>query len=245
MRFRAVLRLGVVAIICAGSGAARGDIIATFDDLPTPPPLDGATGLQSANNNSLVYGGIAWDSGFSVVGDQYRVNPLPNPPPNPVFGIPHSGHYFVTNGNGDSGLTITTGLVLTGAWFGRNEYYGFGGGADQVTIVAMSGSTDLASVVFDLPPETHPGEPNPMSFDDLSRFAALSGITGYRVDRHAPSQFAVNWVADDFQFVSVVPEPGSLALSASALPAVAVLLRRRRGVRGSQRTSGHDAMSEA
>jgi hypothetical protein len=221
---RASLPLCLITIFCAVAGAARADIVATFDDLPTPPALDSATGLQFANNNSLVYRGITWDSGFSVVGDQYRVNPPPNPPPNPLFGIPHSGDYFVTNGNGGS-VTIKTGLVLTGAWFGRIQYYGFGGGADQVTIVAVSGSTDLASVVFNLP-ENNPGEPEPLSFVDTSSFANLSGITGYRIDRNAPSQFAVNWAADDFQFRSV-PEPGSLAMIVTATPFLGLLLRRK------------------
>jgi hypothetical protein len=232
MRHRSVLRLGVVALLCAASGAARADFLATFDDLPAPPALDSSTGLRSANSNSLVYGGITWDSRFDVVGDQFRVNPPPNPPPNPVYGIPHSGHYFLTNDAGADGLTINTNLILTGAWFGRNEYFGFGGGADQVTIVAMSGSTDLASVVFNLPPETTPGQPPAMSFVDLSSFAGLSGITGYRIDRHVPRDFAVNWVADDFQFVtaSAVPEPGSLTLLACALPAGALLLWRKRSV---------------
>src|SRR5262249_22707759 len=96
--------------------------------------------------------------------------------------------------------------------------------------VAMSGTRDLASVVFDLPPEAHPGEPNPMSFVNLSQFASLSGVTGYRIDRRAPNQFAVNWVADDFQFAtaSSVPEPGPLALITASFPALAFLLRRRR-----------------
>jgi PEP-CTERM motif len=145
-------------------------------------------------------------------------------------------------------VTMTTGLTMTGAWFGRNEYFGFGGGADQVTIVAMSGATDLRSVVFNLPPEIVPGVAPPMSFVDLSSFAGLSGITGYRIDRRAPSQFAVNWVADDFTFatatVAAVPEPGTLALMASALPALAVIVWRKRRGLAQGRTSRRNAPSQ-
>lgn len=224
MRLRCSLVAGLAVILGAGSGTVRGDVIATFDDLPSAPATDAATGLQNANGNSLLYKDITWDSRFTVVGDEFRESPSPNP----LFGLPHSGHYFVTNDDGDSGLTITTNLVLTGAWFGRNEYFGFGGGADQITIVALSGGTDLASVVFDLP-ETHDGQPEPLSFVDTSVFAGLSGITGYRIDRRAPRDFAVNWVADDFQFTTrAVPEPGSLGLMTLALPVVGIALKRRR-----------------
>ncbi len=209
------IRIGLAALGLAIVATANASVItATFDDLPTPPALNSATGLQFANNNSLDYNGVLWDSGFSVVGDQYKVDP----PAGPDFGIPHSGHYYVTNENGGS-VTLTTDLLLTGAWFGQNEYYGYGGGADQITIVALSGSNDLASVVFDLL-EAHPGQPEPLAFVDTSAFAGLSGITGYRIDLHGPNQFSVNWVADDFQFTqaAAVPSPGTLALLAAALP---------------------------
>jgi hypothetical protein len=43
-------------------------------------------------------------------------------------------------------------------------------------------------------------------------------ITGYRIDRNAPSEFARNWVADDFQFeIRAVPVPGTLALAGIGL----------------------------
>lgn len=221
-------RIALVAIglaIALTANPARASVItATFDDLPTPPALNSATGLQFANNNSLDYSGVLWDSGFRVVGDQYKVDPVAGPD----FGLPHSGQYFVTNENGGS-VTLTTSLLLTGAWFGQNEYYGYGGGADQITIVALSGSTDLASVVFDLL-ETHPGQPEPLAFVDTSAFAGLSGISGYRIDRRAPNQYAVNWVADDFQFTraAYVPSPGTLALLGAVVPGW-IGLRRRQG----------------
>ncbi|UUZ56330.1 hypothetical protein LP419_14615 [Massilia sp. H-1] len=48
--------------------------------------------------------------------------------------------------------------------------------------MALNGALELASVEFDLP-ESHPGQPEPLTFVDTSAFGALSGITGYRIDR--------------------------------------------------------------
>lgn len=195
------------------TGIAQANVVATFDDLPLPPELTSSSGLQYTNdNNSLSYRGTIWDDRFSVVGDQYRVSPLDGP----LFGLPHSGHYFVTNQDGQSGLLITTPNILTGAWFGRNEYYGFGaGGADQITIFALSGATELASVVFDLP-ETADGEPEVLSFVDTGIFQTLTGISAYRIDRRELGTQSGHWVADDFQFISTseVPLPMSLNLMA-------------------------------
>jgi hypothetical protein len=212
------LRIILAALSLAiSSFTEAGVITANFDDLPSLPGVTSATSLSSANNNSLTYDGIVWDSGLSVAGDQYRISQS-----GPTYGIPNSGHYFVTNNNGGS-VSVMTSLPLIGAWFGRNEYYGFGGGADQITIVALSGNTALSSVVFNLP-ETHPGQPEPLSFVDTSAFLALSGITGYRIDSHAPSQFQVNWIADDFQFV---PNPNTWTLFIAALPGWLFLKRRQ------------------
>lgn len=217
------LALGLI-LAALTTTTAHASTIATFDDLALPPALDSATGLQYTNaSNSLLYQGVLWDARFGVVGDQYRVSAS-----GPLFGIAHSGHYFVTNGNGQSGLTITTDKVLTSAWFGRNQYYGFSeGGADQVTIVALRNGTALASVVFDLP-ESHPGQPEPLSKVDTSSFANLSGITGYRIDRRELGSQSGHWVADDFQFTSPVPEPETWGMMLLGLGGLA-FARRRKG----------------
>lgn len=220
--------ISLVVLLWAGVSAQAA--LVTFDDLGAPPPVDSATGLFFANGASSSYGGVTWDSRFTVVGDAYRVDTAT---PGPLFGLPHSGHYFVTNqgdGAGNDGLTLSTTMVLTGAWFGRNEYYGFGAGADQVTIRALSGATVLASVVFDLP-ELLAGLPEVMSFVDTSSFATLAGITGYRIDRRELGTLAGNWVADDFTFVAArdLPEPATvwLLLSALLLSVVARPVRRQ------------------
>lgn len=206
-------RSGLVAALClVAAMSVQADTTATFDDLATPPALDGATGFEFANGGSLVYAGAAWDGLFNVVGDAYRVDPVEGP----LFGLPHSPHYFVTNGNGENGLTIATTQVLKGAWFGRNEYYGFGGGADQVTIVALAGELELGTVVADLPDATA-GQPEPLLLVDTGHFASYTGITGYRIDRHATGEFNGNWVADDFTFAAPVPLPAPLGLLAGGV----------------------------
>jgi hypothetical protein len=199
---------------------------ATFDDLFSPPALTSTTGLTftTAPGDGLSYAGVVWDSRVTVVGDQYKVDSG-----GPLFGLPHSGNYFITNEStdGGDGITLATTQVLTGAWFGRNEYYGFGGGADAITIIALAGATPLGSVSFNLP-EVAAGQPEMLSFVDTSAFTGLVGITGYRIDRNAPEASATNWVADDFQFSpAAIPEPSTAAAAAGILALAFVASRRR------------------
>lgn len=204
----------VAAATCVFTATVQAAVTASFDNLPTAPVLTDATGLFFANNNSFDYQGVTWDSRFSVVGDAYRIAP----PGGPLFGLPKSPHYFVTNETGtvggaftNDGLLMSTALVLTEAWFGQNEYYGFGGGADEVTIHALHGSSILGSVSLALPDDTL-GQPEPLRKIDTSAFLSLSGITGYRIDRHAQGQFSDSWVADNFVFQSPVPEASTTLL---------------------------------
>jgi hypothetical protein len=208
---KTIVRFCLVCCLCLGYAAESRAGFVTFDDLPSPPATNSSTGLFFANNNSSLYQGITWDSRVNVVGDAYRVDTTT---PGPLFGIPHSGHFFITNGGtSNDGILLTTDQVLMGAWFGQNQYYGFGSGADQVTINALSGATVLASVVFDLPAPLVAGQPGQMGFADTSIFASLTGITGYRIDRHELGAQTGNWVGDDFSFVAAsVPEPTSLGL---------------------------------
>lgn len=208
--------------LLAFSGLAHG-AVATFDDLPSPPPLDSNTDFQYANGNSLGYAGVVWDARFRVAGDLYKVAP----PGGPLFGLPRSGHYFLTNGDGGTGLSIATDQALLGAWFGRNEYYGYGGGADQVTITAFSSAAPL-SLSFNLPAPAVSGQPSVLAYFDTGAFAGLAGITGYRIDRRELGSQSGHWVADDFQFTPV-PLPAAFWLLGPALAGLGWLGRRRGG----------------
>lgn len=218
-----IRRLLAGALLACASSIGTAAVTLSFDDLPTPPAVDTGTDIEFANGGSTSYQGVVWDSRLRVYGNAYRVDP----PSGPLFGIPHSGQYFVTNGgNGVDAITLTTSMPLLGAWFGRNEYYGFGAGADRVTIHALGTTGVLASLSFELP-GGDTGQPEPLSFFDTSAFGSLAGITGYRIDRRELGTQSGNWVADDFIFAPV-PEPEAYLLMALGLPGVVWLARRRR-----------------
>lgn len=223
----------LLAAACAAvpGPAAAQDLTVGFENLATPLPLTQAMGLYYLNGASQVYEGITWDMRLRVVGADYRIEDAGRV--TPLYGVPHAGSYYVTNEGGgvsNDGLHITTGRVLLGAWFGRNAYYGYNelGGADQVTIHALAGDSVLASVVFDLPLPAQPGQAGAMGFVDTGSFAALSGITGYRIDRRELGEQQGNWVADDFLFASAVPEPPAVMLLLAGLGALAAWGRRWR-----------------
>jgi hypothetical protein len=203
----------IATILLASLAPAAHALTAGFDDFVPQPAVDAVERLVDANGGSSTYLGIVWDERFRVVGDQYRIEAGA-----PFYGVARSGHHFVTNElsnvggvPSDDGLTITTTQVLMEAWFGQNEYYGFGGGADQITIHALADGSILGSVTADLP-DANPGLPEPLAKVDTSAFLALTGITGYRIDRRAQGEFATSWVADDFVFAAPVPEPGTWAM---------------------------------
>jgi hypothetical protein len=217
--------LPFAAALCVLTCSVQAAVTATFDDLPAPPAFTGSADLFTANGASANYQGVIWDSRFRVVGDAYRVDPAGGP----LFGVPKSPHYFVTNESADvdgtftnDGLLMTTTLVLTEAWFGQNEYYGFGGGADEITVHALHGSDILASASLVLPDDT-PGLPEPLRRIDTSAFLPLTDITGYRIDRHAQGVFLDSWVADNFVFQSPVPEPSTTWLLMLGLAGVSAL----------------------
>ncbi len=218
--------VSAAASLLALATAARASVIADFDDLPDAPAVNDTAGLFYANNGSDRYRDVVWDSRFSVVGDEYRVSP----PDGPLFGLPKSAHYFVTNATDDvgsgftnDGLLLTTTLILTEAWFGQNEYYGYGGGSDQVSIHALHGADSIGSVTLDLP-EDDDGQPEPLTRIDTSAFLSLTGITGYRIDRRELGSDSGNWVADNFVFAQAPAPTPAWLLFAGLAP---VLIRRR------------------
>ena len=121
-----------------------------FDNLPTQGATNKSLSFEDSNGGSNTFQGVTFNANqFIVTGDDYRVG---GAAPNPAFGLPHSGHFFLNNANTpNDGVVLTTSLVLTEAWFGRNEYYGFGGGASDVTVTAFGVNGDLGSVAISLP----------------------------------------------------------------------------------------------
>ncbi|MGL5034791.1 MAG: hypothetical protein ACRC6M_13425 [Microcystaceae cyanobacterium] len=171
-----------------------------FDDF-TSVPLNDSTGFEFANGGST-YQGVTFGSPnqFNVTGKDYRVDPTPGP----LFAIPKSDNYYINNRETVASF-LTTSYILTEAWFGSVEYYGFGGSATSVSVTALGASGDLDTVSIVLPDVI--GQPDPMVQMDTSRFLNLSGITGYRIERSpTPDQVnAFQWAGDNFTFTDAVP----------------------------------------
>ncbi len=219
----------IATLLLAGMTTRSSAYIVGFEDLPSSSGTTGATDLEQANNGSLSYGGILWDSRVAVVGKDHVVADG-----SPLFsgGAPGGGNFYLTNTTSapsyGNGIVLTTNDVLKGAYFGSVEYYGYsvGEGASKVSIVAMHDSTPLQTLEFDLVPNTQTGGGTntsvPMTYFDTSDFGTLTGITGYVINRTNPhtdpsEATNANWVADNFDFTpasSPIPEPanGRLAL---------------------------------
>jgi len=119
-RFFRMIALFAGIASCLFNAAWGAGFTIDFDHLPTLGATAGNQAFADANGGSNTFQGVTFAANFRVAGEQYRIG---GSPPNPPFGVPHSGHYFLNNGNTpNNDLIISTGSVLTAAWFGRNEY---------------------------------------------------------------------------------------------------------------------------
>src|SRR5688572_28218709 len=117
-RIRLVLLAGLLLSLPARAA------VLSFEDLPKMLDKDpfGPSGFEQLlqlNNGSSVYGGVTWDAGWWVAGDEL----IPHNDPSDMFtdentelfGRPHSGHFGIFNGFG-IGWGFDTDLYLTGVW---------------------------------------------------------------------------------------------------------------------------------
>lgn len=216
--------------------AAQAQVVATFDDLPYGPTV--ATPVVSIGDAAgqtggaaATYDGILWDGALDVVDKSYSLGGG-----SPPFGVSHSGNDYIETAQ--NGVLITTPMVLTSLWVGTTAYYGYSHGTDQITINALHGTSVLGFVTVNLPLSTAPSgqllQPGPLTLADTSAFEGLSGITGYRIDRHTvdPTYGGNAWIGDDFTFApAAVPEPGETAAWTGLSLASAAVLRRLRNRR--------------
>lgn len=221
-RYQSTLAIVVcITVVLLIGQSSRGDVVLTFDDFGNLPPVDDFRSLNSSNGGSSTYGGAVWDSRFYVVGDEYVERFYNQGGTNP-FATPQSGNYAMFNANGDNGLTISTDLVFTGAWFSRPDM-GIGPrGTNEVTVFAMGNGIELGSATVNLVDST------PV-FLDMSSFLGLTGIDGYRFDRVAVGGDGYggdHYVVDSIR-VSAVPEPASLGLFLGGTAGLCYLRRRK------------------
>jgi len=192
----------LITILYSFSSYARAQVIG-FEDIPQAP-LDGSIDISYINNEDPSYSGILWHE-LNIFGANYRVDTTT---PGPLYGLPHSGIYALTNSG--STATIETDKILVGLWVGQNEYYGYGAGADQVTIHALDDQGDsLSSVTMDLPDNIE-GEAEVLQWMDTRQFVTHSNITSYRIDRREIDSGGGHWVADDLNFIDSAPFPDIL-----------------------------------
>jgi len=201
------LAVGVTLTVSRPAGAA----FVAFDTLVNLPATNSFRSLSSANGGSSVLGGATWDTNFFVVGGGY-IEQFQNQGGSNPFARPQTPNFALFNANAADGLTIQTTDILTSLWLARPDMGRGPSGTNQVTVRAMSGSTVLASRTINLTSTTP-------AFLDTSSFAALTGVTGYRLNRVATGVDGYgggHYIADSFQFqpVAVVPVPATALIFA-------------------------------
>jgi hypothetical protein len=223
MKPSALFKPGLVAVFFTLPSLASAGVVITFDDLPALPAVDAFASVTLASGGTGVISGVTFDSGLYVVGDGY-VEQFQNTGGTQPFAHTDSGHYAIFNGSGVNGVSLTTTQVLTSVWFGKPNFGASVGGASQVTVEAYHNTTLLGSVSLSLASTT-------LQQLDTSSFTALTGITGYKINRVASGvepYGGSHWVADSFTFAAPVPEPESVGLVVVAGLAAFAMVRQIR-----------------